>query len=412
MSAPRVVITGIGAITPLGLDVATSWDGIMRGVSGAGPITHFDTTNYDARIACEVKDFDPDTYMDRRQAKHLDRYAQFAVAAAKMALADSGLEITDALAPLVGVNVSSGIGGMSTFEKQHTVLMEKGPRRVSPYMIPMLIGDIATGVISMEIGARGPNLALVTACASSAHAIGEATEIIKRGDAVAMISGGAEATITPLAIAGFASMKALSTRNDDPLHASRPFDKNRDGFVMGEGTGVVVLEEYAHARKRGATIYGEVLGYGATGDAYHMTAPDPEGRGAMAVMTRALAKAGLNPEQIDYINAHGTSTPANDRIETLAIKQVFGDFAGKVPVSSTKSLTGHLLGATAAVEAIFCLLAMRDGVIPGTWNYETPDPECDLDYVPNTVREGQITRALSNSFGFGGHNACLILGKV
>ena len=412
MSTSRVVVTGVGVVTPVGIGVETTWHALMHGLSGAATITAFDPEGFDARFACEVKDFDPDAYMDRRIAKHLDRFAQFALAAAKMAIADSGLAITEALAPEVGVVIGSGIGGINTWEKQHTNLIQKGPGRVGPYLIPMMISDMAAGAVSIEFGARGPNMSVVTACASSGNAIGEATEMIRRGSAKAIITGGAEATITPLAVAGFSSMKALSFRNDDPEHASRPFDLTRDGFVMGEGSGILILEEYEFAKARGARIYGEVLGYGATGDAYHITSPDPEGRGAMAAMQRALQQARLLPEQIDYINAHGTSTAANDRTETMAVKQVFGDHAYRIPMSSTKSMTGHMLGAAGAVELVFCLLAMQHGVIPPTINYQTPDPECDLDYVPNVAREAPVTAAMSNSFGFGGHNASLIVGKM
>ncbi len=412
MSAPRVVITGFGAVTPLGHSVDATWQATLQGASGAGPITAFDATEYDSRFACEVKGFDPGQHMDRRLAKHLDRFVQFANFAAKMAVQDAGLEITDANSHEVGVVIGSGIGGMATWEKQHTILMEKGPNRVSPYLIPMLISDMAAGIVSIELGARGPNMAVVTACASSANAIGEAAEMIRRGRASVMISGGAEATITPLSISGFASMKALSFRNDDPAHASRPFDRTRDGFVMGEGSGILVLEEYEFARARGARIYGELLGYGATGDAYHMTAPSPDGCGASRAMRQALDQAGLTPEQISYINAHGTSTPANDKLETTAIKRVFGETAYRVPISSTKSMTGHLLGASGAVELILSLLSLQHGIILPTINYTEPDPECDLDYVPNTPREAALTTAMSNSFGFGGHNACLIVGKI
>jgi len=410
MTAPRVVVTGVGAITPLGLGVEPTWQALLRGESGAGLVTSFDITGYDAKIACEVKDFEPTASIDRKLAKHLDRFVQFALVAAKMAMADSGLEITEETAPDIGVVIGSGIGGIQTLEKQHTILMERGPNRVSPYMIPMLISDMGAGVVSIEIGARGPNMGIVTACASSGHSIGEAAEIIRRGAAKMMVAGGAEATISPIAMSGFASMKALSTRNDDPAAASRPFDRGRDGFVMGEGAGIVVLEEYEHAKARGAKIYGEFLGYGATGDAYHMTAPDAEGKGAIASMRQALRQAGL--DTVSYINAHGTSTAANDRIETLAIKQVFGDAAYNIPTSSTKSMTGHLLGAGGAVEMIFCLLAIQQGVIPPTINYTDQDPECDLDYVPNTVRTAKLTTAMSNSFGFGGHNATLIVGAI
>ena len=411
MTTPRIVVTGIGAVTPLGLNIETTWQSMLRGDSGAGPITAFDTDGFDVRFACEVKGFEPADFMDRRVAKHLDRFAQFAVAAARMAIADSGVTLTPETAFDMGVVIGSGIGGMSTWEKQHTVLREKGPSRVSPYMIPMLISDMASGIVSIELGARGPNMAIVTACASGTNAIGEASEMIRRGSAKMMVTGGAEATITPLAIAAFASMKALSQRNDDPLHASRPFDLTRDGFVMGEGSGIVVLEEYEHACARGAKIYGEILGYGATGDAYHITSPDAEARGGIAVMERALQQAQLAPEQISYVNAHGTSTAANDRIETMAIKHVFGPAASRVPISSTKSMTGHLLGAGGAVELITCLLTMRDGIVPATINYTTPDPECDLDVIPNVTREMRVDTAMSNSFGFGGHNACLIVGR-
>jgi 3-oxoacyl-[acyl-carrier-protein] synthase II len=412
MITPRVVVTGVGAVTPVGFGIDATWQSILQGVSGANCITAFDTEGFDVRFACEVKDFEPTDHIDRKLAKHLDRFVQFALVAARMAVQDAGLEVTEELAPQVGVVIGSGIGGMTTWEKQHTNLIEKGPNRVSPYLIPMMISDMAAGIVSIEVGGRGPNMSIVTACASGSNAIGEAVEMIRRGSAPIIISGGAEATITPISVAGFASMKALSARNDDPLQASRPFDRTRDGFVMGEGSGIVVLEEYEHAKARGAKIYGEILGYGATGDAYHMTAPDPEGRGARAAMEAALRQAKLAPEQISYINAHGTSTPANDKIETLAVKQAFGDVAYRIPMSSTKSMTGHLLGAGGAIELIFCMLAMRDSIVPATINYSEPDPECDLDYVPNTPREQAINICMSNSFGFGGHNASLIVGKV
>lgn len=412
MNTPRVVVTGVGAVTPVGIGVETTWQSILSGLSGAATITAFDPEGYDARFACEVKGFEPSDYMDRRVAKHLDRFAQFATAAAKMAVSDAGLEISEDLAPNVGVVIGSGIGGMATWEKQHTNLIEKGPHRVSPYLIPMMISDMAAGAVSIELGARGPNMAVVTACASSGNAIGESAEMIRRGSAKVIIAGGAEATITPISVAGFASAKALSTRNDDPKHASRPFDATRDGFVMGEGSGIVVLEDYEFAKARGAKIYGEILGYGATGDAYHITTPDPEARGAISAMQRAMQQAGLAPEQISYINAHGTSTIANDKTETFAVKQLLGDVAYRVPMSSTKSMTGHMLGAAGAIELIFCLLAMRDSIIPATMNYTTPDPACDLDYVPNAPRKAEIITAMSNSFGFGGHNASLIVGKI
>ncbi|HEY3378729.1 MAG TPA: beta-ketoacyl-ACP synthase II [Armatimonadota bacterium] len=412
MSTSRVVVTGVGAVTPVGIGVETTWQSVLHGVSGAAPITAFDPEGYNSRFACEVKGFEPSDYMERRVAKHLDRFSQFALAAAKMAVSDAGLEITESLAPDVGVVIGSGIGGMATWEAQHTNLLTKGPNRVSPYLIPMMISDMAAGAVSIELGACGPNMSVVTACASSGNAIGEASEMIRRGAAKAIVTGGAEATITPISVAGFASMKALSFRNDDPATASRPFDRTRDGFVMGEGSAILVLEDYEFAKARGAKIYGEILGYGATGDAYHITSPEPSGRGAAAAMVRALTQAGLTTEQIGYINAHGTSTPANDRLETIAVKRVFGDAAYRVPISSTKSLTGHMLGAAGAVELIFCLLAMRDNIIPATWHYSEPDPDCDLDYVPNVPREAVITTAMSNSFGFGGHNASLIVGKI
>jgi len=410
MTASRVVVTGVGAITPLGIGIEATWQSLVRGDSGAAPITAFDTERFDVSFGCEVKGFNPDEYMDRRTSKHLDRFCQFAVSAAKMARASAGLEITDENAADIGVVIGSGIGGMATWEKQHAILLEKGPNRVSPYLIPMLISDMAAGAVSIELGATGPNMGLVTACASSAHAIGEATEMIRRGAAKMMITGGAEATITPLAVAGFSSMKALSERNDDPTHASRPFDRTRDGFVMGEGAGILIIEEYEHAKARGANILGEILGYGASGDAYHMTSPDLSGRGATACMAAALKQAGL--ERVDYINAHGTSTPANDKIETIALKQLFGDAAYRIPTSSTKSMTGHLLGAGGAVELIICLRAISEGLIPATINYREPDPECDLDYVPNEARQEKIRTAMSNSFGFGGHNAALIVGGI
>ena len=388
-----------------------TWQAMLRYESSAGPITCFDPTGFDVLFACEVKNFDPAEFMDRRVAKHLDRFAQFAVAAAKMAMADSGLVYDVEASFDIGVVIGSGIGGMSTWEKQHTNLMEKGPGRVSPYMIPMMISDMAAGAVSIELGARGPNMSVVTACASGTNAIGEAAEMIRRGSAKVMVTGGAEATITPLSMAGFASMKALSTRNDDAVHASRPFDRTRDGFVMGEGAGIVILEEYEHAKARGANIYGEVLGYGSTGDAYHMTMPDQEARGSVAVMRRALKQARLTPGEISYINAHGTSTPANDRLESMALRNVFQAELAHIPISSTKSMTGHLLGAGGAVEMIVCLLSIQRSLVLPTINYTEPDPECDLDVVPNVAREMPLTTAMSNSFGFGGHNACLVVGK-
>lgn len=408
----RVVVTGMGMLSPLAIGVEPTWQAIIAGQSGIAPITQFDTTEYTSRIAGEVKGFNSDDFIDKREAKRMDRFVQFAVAAAKMAVADAQLTIGEANAEQTGVLVGSGIGGTWTWEANHRQLVEKGPHRVSPFFIPMMIGDMASGQISMIVGAKGPNLNIATACATGTHAIGEAAEIIRRGDATVMIAGGTEAAVSPISVAGFCSMKALSTRNDDPTRASRPFDAERDGFVIGEGAGVVILEEMESALARGARIYGEVAGYGASGDAYHMTASHPEGEGAARSMLAALKDACLTPQEISYINAHGTSTSLNDKAETLAMKRVFGDFAYQVPVSSTKSMTGHLLGAAGGVEAIFCLLAIRDGIVPPTINQESPDPDCDLDYVPNQARKVEVTAAMSNSFGFGGHNATLVLKKV
>ncbi len=408
----RVVITGLGAVSPLGTGVEKMWRALVAGESGIAPITLFDTSKYDSRIAGEVKDFEPETFADKRDLKRMDRFVQFAVAASHMAVKDAALTINEENGDGVGVLIGSGIGGTWTWEANHRQLVEKGPHRVSPFFIPMMIGDMASGQVSMIFGARGPNSNIATACASSTHTIGEAAEIIKRGDAEAMIAGGAEAAVSPLAVAGFCAMRALSTRNDEPARASRPFDAQRDGFVIGEGAGVVVLEELEAARRRGARIHGEVVGYGMSGDAYHMTASHPTGDGAARAMAAALRDAGLSPAEIDYINAHGTSTQINDKSETLAIKRVFGDAAYRVPVSSTKSMTGHLLGAGGGIEVIICLLAMRDGTIPPTINYEFPDPECDLDYVPNQARPAEVKTAMSNSFGFGGHNATLILKRI
>ena len=411
MDNRRIVITGMGAITPIGSGTADFWNALKSGKSGVGPITHFDTTEYTTKFAAEVNDFDPEQYCERKDAKRMDRFAQFAVGASRLALEDSCLEITPDNAPRVGVLIGSGIGGTGTWEEQHATLLERGPKRVSPFFVPMLISDMAAGMVSILFGMKGPNLAIVTACASATHAIGEAAHIIRRGDADVMIAGGSEAAITAMACAGFCAARALSTRNDDPEHASRPFDLNRDGFVMGEGAGIMVVEALDHALARGAAIYGEVVGFGMSGDAYHITAPAPGGEGAARSMAAAISSAGMRPEDIDYINAHGTSTEDNDRIETEAIKTVFGDHAYKVPISSSKSMTGHLLGAAGAVEGMACLCAIRDGIIPPTINYETPDPECDLDYVPNQARKLDVKVAMSNSFGFGGHNATLVFAK-
>ena len=404
----RVVVTGLGAITPVGNDVATTWRMLLQGKSGAGPITRFDPSNFSVRFAAEVKGFDPLEYMDRKEAKRADPYTQFAVAAATQAMRDAGLAGTTAYeADRTGVIIGSGIGGLKSFEEQHDVYRERGPSKISPFFIPMFIADIAAGIVSMQFQAKGPNYATVSACATSAHAIGAAFRAVQYGDAEVMITGGAEATITPMAIGGFSNMKALSERNDSPETASRPFDATRDGFVMGEGGAVVILEELEHARARGARIYAELVGYGATGDAYHLTAPAPEGEGAQRAMRRALVDANLTPEMVQYVNAHGTSTPANDVNETTAIKAVFGEAVSGLNVSSTKSATGHMLGAAGAVECVVTTLAVCEGKVPPTINYQTPDPECDLNYTPNVMVEREITAALSNSFGFGGHNVTL-----
>ena len=403
----RVVVTGLGAITPVGNDVATTWRALLEGVPGAGPITKFDAAKFPVRFACEVKGFDPLLYMDRKEAKRADQYSQYAIAGAVQAMTDAAMANGAYDPDRVGVILGSGIGGLKSFEEQHDIYRERGASKISPFFIPMFIADIAAGLVSMRFNAKGPNYATVSACATSAHAIGDAFRTIQYGDADVVITGGSEATVTPMAIGGFANMKALSERNDAPTSASRPFDANRDGFVMGEGAGVVVLEELEHAVKRGARIYAEIVGYGATGDAYHLTAPAPEGEGAQRAIRRAIADAGLAPADVQYINAHGTSTPANDLNETKAIKAVFGDLAGDVNVSSTKSMTGHMLGAAGAVEFIICALAVRDCVVPPTINYETPDPELDLNYTPNRAVRRDVEIALSNSFGFGGHNVTL-----
>jgi 3-oxoacyl-[acyl-carrier-protein] synthase II len=404
----RVVVTGMGALTPVGNDVATTWRALLSGASGAANITKFDATNWPVRFACELKGFDPLQYMDRKEAKRADWYTQYAVAASVQAMRDARLEDNTSIDPdRIGVIIGSGIGGLKAFEEQHDVYRERGQTKISPFFIPMFIADIAAGIVSMRFNAKGPNYATVSACATSAHAIGDAYRTIQYGDADVMITGGAEATVTPMAIGGFANMKALSERNESPETASRPFDATRDGFVMGEGAGVVILEELEHAKKRGATIYAEIVGYGATGDAYHLTAPAPEGEGAQRAMRRALKDAQLGVNDVQYINAHGTSTPANDLNETKAIKAVFGDAAKKIHVSSTKSATGHMLGAAGAVEFIICTQVVRECVIPPTINYQTPDPELDLNYTPNTSAQRDVRAALSNSFGFGGHNVAL-----
>ncbi len=411
MDKRRVVITGVGAVTPLGNTAEEFWAGLLEGRSGIGPITRFDATDFPTRIAGELKGFDPLKYIDRKDDRKFDPFLKYAVACATMAVEDAALK-TDSVDPTrFGVLVGSGIGGLETLLGNYEVLRTKGPDRVSPFFIPMLIVNMASGVISMRLGAKGPNSSVVTACATGNHAIGDATKIIERGDADLMIAGGSEAIIIPLTIAGFCQMKAMSTRNDDPTHASRPFDAERDGFVCGEGGGLVVLESLEHARRRDARIYAEVVGYGMTGDAHHMTAPDPEGDGAARSMAAALRDAGLEPSAVGYINAHGTSTPYNDKFETLAIKRVFGEHARKLAVSSTKSMTGHLLGAAGGIEAIATAFALHHGMLPPTINYEKPDPDCDLDYIPNVARPQEVEVALSNAFGFGGTNATLAFRK-
>ena len=405
----RVVVTGIGAVTPFGIGKDAFWEGLANGRSGVRRITRFDASELASQIAGEVPDFDPLQFMDRKDARRMDRFTQFAVAAAGLALTDAGLDKQIPLGDRVGVLIGSGIGGLETLEEQCSILITRGANRVSPFFVPMMIADMAAGQVSIQFGARGYNACTVTACCSGSHSIGDAFRVIQRGEADVMISGGAEAPIVRLAMAGFCSAKTLSTRNDEPERACRPFDANRDGFVMGEGSGIVILEELEHARSRGARIYGELVGYGATGDAYHITTPAPEGDGAARAMQAALEDAGLGAEAVDYINAHGTSTEYNDYFETIAIKRVFGKRADQIPVSSTKSMIGHLLGAAGGAELIACLLAMEHNLIPPTINYEEPDPRCDLDYVPNAARNASLQVAMSNSFGFGGHNAVLVV---
>ena len=407
----RIVVTGIGAVTPIGDTVDATWDSMMHGRGGIGRITRFDPSPYESQMAGEVKDFDPTKYMDRKDARRTDRFAQFAVAAASQALTDGKVDVAKE-PERIGVSIATGVGGLETLVEQVLLMEKRGPSRLSPFLVPMLMANAGSAQVSMQFGLKGPNLTHVSACASSAHAIGECAAIIDRGQADVMVAGGAEAAVLPLAIGAFSTMHAMSRRNDDPEHASRPFDKDRDGFTLSEGGAAVILEEREHALARGARIYGELVGYGATADAYHITSPAPEGEGNARSMQMALAGATLQPEDVDYINAHGTSTQPNGREETAAIKSVFGAHAYKLLVSSTKSMTGHLLGAAGALEAIACLLALRDGCIPPTINYTTPDPALDLDYVPNTPRPKQIKTALSNSMGFGGHNATLIFTKV
>ncbi|MBN1193083.1 MAG: beta-ketoacyl-ACP synthase II [Coriobacteriia bacterium] len=405
----RVVITGIGAVSPVGVGKDEIWESISNGRSGVGPITSFDVSAYPTRFAGYVNDWDPSPWIDARECRRLARFQQFALASAQMAMDDSGLVIDEATADRVGVIVGSGIGGLGTMEEQKEVLDEKGPGRVSPLLVPMMIVDLAAGQISIRFGAKGINYAPVSACATGNHSIGEAGEAIKRGDADVILAGGFDCGVTPLGLAGFSAARSLSTHNDDPAGASRPFDAERDGFVMGEGGGILILEELERARARDAHIYAELAGYGATADAYHLTAPAPDGNGARRAMIQALERAGMNPSDVDYINAHGTATGLGDAAETGAIKQVFGSDAP--PVSSTKSMTGHLLGGAGALEAVISMLALEHGLLPPTINYRTPDPECDLDYVPNTSREANVRTILSNSFGFGGHNATLLFAR-
>lgn len=411
-SSGRVVVSGIGLVTALGTGVEKSWSAVKAGQNPVDRIASFDVSDYSTQIAAEVKDFNPEDWLDKKDARKVDRFIAFAHAGAQMALDDSGLPINDNNRDGIGVLIGAGIGGLQTLGEQHKRHLESGPSRVSPFLVPYMIPDMASGWVSIAHGLKGPNSCVVTACATGANSIGDAYEIIRRGDAIAMVTGGAEAPINEIALAGFCAARAMTTRNDDPKHASRPFDKERDGFIIGEGAGVMILEDYDHAIARGAKIYGELVGYGMTADAFHITQPDPDGAGATRVMRMALQKADLNPSDVHYINAHGTSTFYNDKQETGAIKQAFGEHAYKIPVSSTKSMLGHSLGATGAVEAIFCLLAIRDSFVPPTINYDNPDPDCDLDYVPNVGRSQEVNVALTNSFGFGGHNACLIFKKV
>jgi 3-oxoacyl-[acyl-carrier-protein] synthase II len=408
----RVVVTGVGVVSPLGTGNKKNWDALMAGKSGIDRITRFDATEFPVQIAGEVKDFNPEDFIEKKEIKKMDLFIQYALAAAQFAMEDSGLAVTEENAERVGVLVGAGLGGLPTIERYHQALQEGGYRKISPFFIPMLIVNLAPGHISIKYGAKGPNVSSVSACATGTHSIGDAYHMIRRGDADAMIAGGTESTVTPLAIGGFAVMKALSSRNDDPTTASRPFEKNRDGFVLSEGAGIVVLEEYEAAKKRGAKIYAEVAGYGLTGDAYHLTQPAPEGEGAARCMQMALRTAGIEPEMVDFINAHGTSTPFNDLYETMAIKKVFGAHSKELMVSSTKSMTGHLLGAAGGIEAVYTMMSMEKGIATPTMNYVDPDPECDLDYVPNSPRDAEIKCAMSNSFGFGGTNATLLFRKI
>ncbi len=403
------MITGVGLVIPNGIGVKTAWKNVCEGRSGIGPLTRFDTNGFETKIAAEINGFNPERYIEKKEIKKTDLFVQYAMGAAHEAIEDSRLQITPENADRIGVIVGTGLGGLPTLEKYHQILLERGPSRISPFFIPMLIANLASGHIAIRFGVKGPNTCLVTACATGAHCIGDAFRAILYGDADAIIAGGTEANITPLTIGGFNAMKALSTRNEEPEKASRPFEKNRDGFVVAEGAGIVILEELEFARKRGARIYGEIVGYGYSGDAYHITAPSPDGDGAARCMRMAIRDAGLQPEEIEYINAHGTSTQLNDRTETIAIKTVFGEYAKRIPISATKSMTGHLLGAAGSTEAIFTLLAICEGILPPTINYEEPDPECDLDFVPNVARRQPVKIGMSNAFGFGGTNATLII---
>jgi len=408
----RVVITGIGTVTSYGNGVQAFWDNLIAGKSGIDTLTSFDITDYPSKVGAEVRDFKPGEFMDPKEARRNDRFTQFAVASSKMALEDAGIDTTTLDSDRFGVLIGSGIGGMLTIQTQSRRLYDMGPRKVSPFMIPSLIANIASGVVAIEVGARGPNYGIVSACASGTHSIGESFRMLRDSEVDVMIAGGSEAAVTELGYAGFCSMKAMSTGyNDEPTRASRPFDKGRDGFVMGEGAGVLIMETLEHAQARGATIYCEIAGYGATCDAYHITSPDPEGKALSIAISKVIKEAGLQPEDVDYINAHGTSTPYNDKFETCAIKKALGDHAYKIPVTSTKGMTGHLLGAAGGIESAVCALAIRDGKIPPTINYEEPDPDCDLDCVPNTMREAEVNVAICNNLGFGGHNATLLFKK-
>ncbi len=411
-SGRRVVVTGLGVVTSIGHDVASFWSGLIAGKIGVDRVTLFDPTNFACQIGAEVRNWDVNQLMDPKEARRNDRYTHFGYVAARQAVADSGIEMAKEDGDRVGVIIGTGIGGMHTFETQLRNLFDRGPRKVSPFTIPSLIGNMCSGLVAIELGARGPNFGMVSACATGTHSLGEAAHAIRRGDADVMVAGGSEAAITPFAYASFCSMKAMSTRNEDPRGASRPFDKNRDGFIMGEGAGILVLESEEHARARGARVYCELAGYAATCDAYHITQPDPEGKGLSMAMRRALDSAGAGAADVDYINAHGTSTPYNDKFETLAIKKIFGDHSHSVPISSTKSMTGHLLGAAGGIESVVCVKAIENGVVPPTMNLEEPDPDCDLDYVPNVARELEVRTVLSNNLGFGGQNASVVFRAV